>query len=192
MSDLAPAPAFGGMQEVGTGKGITVRLRHISLVSVLARRNAGAALADKAQTEFALTLPPGPQRYVAGGMSVLGIGPARWIFLRAGLAPNFAAELSAALGEFASISDHSDGYALFELSGLQVRHLLAKGVPLDLDPAVFAETDVAVTSIAHIGAIIWRCNGCFIIAVFRSYAGSFWHWLAASAAEFGLEILESQ
>jgi sarcosine oxidase gamma subunit len=24
--------------------------------------------------------------------------------------------------------------------------------------------------------------------VFRSYAGSFWHWLSASAAEFGLIV----
>jgi sarcosine oxidase subunit gamma len=46
-----------------------------------------------------------------------------------------------------------------------------------------------VTVIAHIGAIVWQGGeNRFAIAVFRSYAGSFWHWLAASAAEFGLEV----
>ena len=50
--------------------------------------------------------------------------------------------------------------------------------------------DVAVTVIAHVGAVVWRRNGCFAFAVFRSYAGSFWHWLAASAAEFGLTVVE--
>jgi sarcosine oxidase subunit gamma len=67
-----------------------------------------------------------------------------------------------------------------------VRDALAKGVPVDLHPTVFTD-DVAVTIISHIGAIVWQsAPDRFSIAIFRSYAQSFWHWLAASAAEFGL------
>jgi heterotetrameric sarcosine oxidase gamma subunit len=63
-----------------------------------------------------------------------------------------------------------------------------KGVPIDLHPAAFAD-DVAVTVIAHIGAIVWQsAPDHFSIAIFRSYAGSFWHWRAASAAEFALIV----
>ena len=76
---------------------------------------------------------------------------------------------------------------MFEISGPEARRALAKGVPLDLE--MFGENDAAVTAIAHIGAIIWKSGPeRFVIAVFRSFAASFWHWLHASAAEFGLEV----
>jgi sarcosine oxidase gamma subunit len=59
---------------------------------------------------------------------------------------------------------------------------------LDLHPDVFTG-NVAVTVIAHIGAIVRQCAPeRFAIAVFRSYAGSFRHWLNASAAEFGMAV----
>jgi hypothetical protein len=46
-------------------------------------------------------------------------------------------------------------------------------------------------NIAHIGAIVWQsAPGRFSFAVFRSYAGNIWHWLAASAAEVGLTVEE--
>jgi len=118
----------------------------------------------------------------ANGVTALGIGPGRWLFL--GSTPEQLAPLSG----LASLSDHSDGYAVFELWGPKIRETLAKGVPVDLHPTVFTD-DVAVTVIAHIGAIVWQsAPDRFSIAIFRSYAGSFWHWLAASAAEFGLTV----
>jgi sarcosine oxidase subunit gamma len=92
----------------------------------------------------------------------------------------------ASLRDMASLSDHSDGYAVFEIWGPAARAALAKGVPVDLHPESFTD-DVAVTVIAHIDAIVWRASqDQFAIAVFRSYAESFWYWLTASAAEFGL------
>ena len=95
------------------------------------------------------------------------------------------------LGDAASLSDHSDGYALFEVWGPRVRDGLAKGVPVDLHPECFTD-DVAVTVVAHIGAIVWQSGpDRFTLAVFRSYAGSFWHWLSASAAPFGLVVEHS-
>ena len=69
--------------------------------------------------------------------------------------------------------------------------MLAKGAPLDMRE--FSEDAAAVTAIAHIGAIIWKSAPERVaIAVFRSYAGSFWHWLSASAAEFGLSLEQSE
>jgi sarcosine oxidase subunit gamma len=191
MSELPAIPAFQGLSPVGEGGGVTVRLRDLSVVSVLARKDRGASLAQKMLSEFALELPDGPRRSAAGGLSVLGVGPGRWFCLRDRSGPEFAAELQAALGSMASISDHSDGYAVFEIKGPATLKVLAKGVPLDLHPSVFAADSVAVTVIAHIGATVWRCNGSFMIAVFRSYAGSFWHWLSASAAEFGLDTVKT-
>jgi len=176
MPDLAAAPAFTGMTAIGSGGGVTVRLRDdLTVVAVLARKGADVAAA--------LGIADGPRHSRAGALTSLGIGPGRWLLL--GQKPEALREKLAGL---ASLSDHSDGYAVFEVSGPCVREGLAKGVPLDLHPAVFTDA-VAVTAIAHIGAIIWQCGeNRFAIAVFRSYAGSFWHWLAASAAQFGLEV----
>jgi heterotetrameric sarcosine oxidase gamma subunit len=176
MAELIATPAFAGMENTGSGGGVCAALRQCSIVSVLARKGQAQALMDK------MSVVDAPRRSGASGMTALGIGPGRWLFLHQ------TAEQLAPLSGMASLSDHSDGYAVFELWGPKVRDTLAKGVALDLHPAVFTDT-VAVTIIAHIGAIVWQSDpDRFSIAIFRSYAGSFWHWLAASAAEFGLVV----
>jgi sarcosine oxidase subunit gamma len=176
MSELTATPAFSGMAGIGSGDGVRVTLRQYAIVSVLARTGQIQALMDKTGVVDA------PRRSGASGITALGIGPGRWLFF--GQTMDQLAPLSA----LASLSDHSDGYAVFEVWGPRVRDALAKGVPLDLHPSVFTD-GVAVTLIAHIGAIVWQsAPDRFSIAVFRSYAVSFWHWLAASAAEFGLGV----
>jgi sarcosine oxidase subunit gamma len=163
------------MKSIGGGGGVSVRLRDdLIIVSVLARKDQGQALAARCGLRDA------PKISVTGGVTALGVGPARWLFLGQSM------EELASLRDMASLSEHSDGYAVFEIWGPAARAALAKGVPVDLHPDSFTD-DVAVTVIAHIDAIVWRpSQDRFAIAVFRSYAGSFWHWLSASAAEFGL------
>jgi heterotetrameric sarcosine oxidase gamma subunit len=191
MSELMTQPAFGGMKTVSPpisapGAGVQVRLMRPAMVSVLARKDKKSALREEAKSTFGLDLFDAPMRGSAGAITALGLGPGRWLFL--GAAPD---ALQAAFTGLASLSDHSDGYAVFEIRGSAVRRTLAKGVPLDLE--LFKDTDVAVTSVAHIGAIVWRNDdGGWIIAVFRSYAASFWHWLEASAGEFGLAVEGSE
>jgi sarcosine oxidase subunit gamma len=178
MSDLAAAPAFAGMKTIGSGGGVHAALRQYSIVSVLARKGHADALMQKSG------LTDAARRSGANGVTALGIGPGRWLFLGQDL------DQLASLQGLASVSDHSDGYAVFELWGPNVRDTLAKGVPLDLHPSVFTD-HVAVTVIAHMGAIVWQsAPDRLSIAIFRSYAASFWHWLSASAAEFGL-VLEA-
>jgi heterotetrameric sarcosine oxidase gamma subunit len=176
MSDLIAAPAFAGMKDVGSGGGVCVALRKYPIVSVLVRKGQAQALMDKTGVLDVA------RKSGAGDITALGIGPGRWLFVGQTL------DQLAPLSGMASLSDHSDGYAVFEMWGPKVREILAKGVPVDLHPAVFTG-DVAVTIIAHVGAIVWQsAPERFSIAVFRSYAGSFWHWLATSAAEFGLVV----
>ena len=176
MRELAATPAFSGMRAAGNGDGVCIALRHYPIISVLARKGQAQALMERTG------IVDGPRQSGADGVSALGIGPGRWLFLHQTL------DQLAVLSDLASLSDHSDGYAVFEMWGPNVRSVLAKGVPVDLHPAVFSD-DVAVTVIAHIGAIVWQSGpNRFSIAIFRSYAASFWHWLAASAAEFGLNL----
>jgi sarcosine oxidase subunit gamma len=178
MSELIPVSAFTSMENVGSGDGVHVVLLEHAIVSVLARKGQVQALIDK------FGIVDAPRQSGANGIIALGTGPGRWLFLGATFGQ--LADLSG----LASFSDHSDGYAVFKIWGPNVREVLAKGVPIDLHPAVFTD-NVAVTVIAHVGAIVWQsAPDCFSIAVFRSYAGSFWHWLAVSAAEFGLTVKE--
>jgi sarcosine oxidase subunit gamma len=179
MSELTAAPALSGLKNIGSGAGVRAALRQRDIVSVLARKNQVQTLMEKTGIVDAA------RQSGAGGITALGIGPGRWLFLDSPL------QQLASLSELASLSDHSDGYAVFEVCGPKARAALVKGVPVDLHPDVFTDT-VAVTVIAHIGAIVWQsAPERFSIAVFRSYAGSFWHFLSASAAEFGLVVEES-
>jgi sarcosine oxidase subunit gamma len=71
---------------------------------------------------------------------------------------------------------------------------LAKILPIDLDERAFEPGKVASTAASHVGTTLWRLEDAadgspvFEIVMFRSFAGSFWHSLAASAAEFGLVV----
>ncbi len=176
MPELHASPAIQDLKSVGEGAVVRARLCPSQpIVSVLARKDRNFA------AEFGIA--DAPKQSSFNGKTVLGIGPGRWLFLGQPLE-----DLASSLQDAASLSDHSDGYALFEVWGPRVRDVLAKGVPLDLHPDSFSD-HVAVTVVAHIGAILWR-NGpdSFTLAVFRSYASSFWHWLSASAAPFGLVV----
>ncbi len=187
LEGLAKPGRFGAVQDA---VGVRISVRDELEIASVAMRD-GVRDAFEARTQALLSFAPkdGPVRWGNGHTSALGIGPGRWLFLRRDGHGSFSTRLAAALAPLASVSDHSDGYVTFRIEGDCARRALAKGVPLDLHPAAFADDRVAVTLIAHIGAVAWREGEQFHIAVFRSYAKSFWHWLSASAAEFGAELV---
>ncbi len=184
---LARLGRFGAVKDAA---GVRISVRDdLEIASVAVRAGARDAFDARASALLSFAPKDGPIRSGDGDTSALGIGPGRWLFLRRGGRGDFAARLAAELAPLASVSDHSDGYVVFRIEGDCARRALAKGVPLDLHPAAFAEDGVAVTLVAHIGAVVWREEKQFHIAVSRSYVGSFWHWLSASAAEFGAELV---
>jgi sarcosine oxidase subunit gamma len=100
--------------------------------------------------------------------------------------------LRAACGGHAAIVDQSHAGMLLNATGRRIRDALAKGLPIDLDPRAFGIGHAAVTAVAHVGVHLWQINELptYRLLIPRSYAGSFWHWLSASAAEYGLEVDE--
>jgi sarcosine oxidase subunit gamma len=79
------------------------------------------------------------------------------------------------------------------IAGPRARVTFAKGLSIDLDPSAFAVGHVASSILAHIAVTIWRTDETsYDTAVPRSFAGDFWHWLAESAAEFGLAVSGSE
>ncbi len=188
LSHTHPVPA-GHHGRPGT-PGVVGRWRADVAIATLAARPGGeAALAAAVQAAFGLTLPAGPKAVTAHGVSVLGLGPQRWLVL-APQRPTLAAELAGLNGGVAT--EQSDGYAVLDLHGPELRAMLAKLVAVDLDPAVFAPGDVVVSSLAHIGAVLWQTDAApaYRLLVGTSFAAAFSHTLLAAAAEYGLDLGE--
>jgi sarcosine oxidase subunit gamma len=76
------------------------------------------------------------------------------------------------------------------LSGPRARDVLAKGLPVDLDPRAFPLGSAATSTISLMGVQLWQADDMpsYDIAIFRSVSHSFWRWLTASAAEYGYEV----
>lgn len=163
----------------------------LGLATVLERRGRQAELQQRVRERFGIEMPRGPRRLAVNGTAFIATGPGAWLATCEGAGNNFAPRLREQLGDLASISDQSDGYAVLRISGPYVRHALCKLVPIDLHPRAFEIGNVAGTVAAHISVILWRLeNGSggaavFELACYRSFADSFGSALTASAAEFG-------
>jgi len=128
---------------------------------------------------------------VGRGVTFLWVAPAQWLVEAAAGEQQLEEFLSNAFGRLASICEQSDSRIVLEVAGPRVRDVLAKGLPIDLHPERFGAGDVAVTAVAHVGVQLRQTTDApsYRLAVVRSYFGSFWHWLASSAAEFGCEVV---
>jgi sarcosine oxidase subunit gamma len=170
---LAETPFAGLLKPAGDKRdpGVTIReIRHLQIATVIARGPV-PGLIDL------------PRRSMRNGTEYLGVGPGKWLAFGP-VAPDIAAS--------ASVIDQSGGYGVLEISGRDAVATLEKGIGVDLHPREFAPDAVAVTAIAHMGVILWRGTGdAFRLAVFRSNAASFWHWLETSAALFGMRIAKN-
>jgi heterotetrameric sarcosine oxidase gamma subunit len=195
---LTPRSGLEGLADPGrhgatAGKpGVWIRRRaDLALVTVMARKTAQEPLIRRVRDLYALDLPAKPRRVAAGPYAFVWAGAQRWLATAEGEdGHGFAARLRHELAGLASVVDQSDGFAVIRIGGPKARSALAKGVPVDLYPRVFAAGDVAVTAAAHIGVHLWQLDDApaYDVAVFRSYAAAFWRWLVDSAAEFGVVV----
>jgi sarcosine oxidase subunit gamma len=182
-SGILPAGDFG---RTGADAGLRIDLREEPAVaSLLVSPNGSAAAAASLTLQFGLPLPDVGKAVTTGDATIVWAGLDQYLLVHE-TAMDLAA-LAAALGPTAALADQSDARAILRLSGPKVRAVLAKGCPLDLHPSAFRRGDAAVTAIAHVGVQIWQVDEApvYDVAITRSYARSFAHWLTAAAAEFG-------
>jgi len=187
-ADIAQAGQIGVAGSAGV---IATLLDGFGLATLIAAPGGTAALSRAVEARLGIALPATPKIVSGASHDAIWSGPDQWL-LRAATRDGFTNFLEA-LSAQAAVSDQSDARAAVRLSGPHVRDVLAKGVMLDLHPSTFAVSDVALTSIAHIGVHLWRLTdgpdgSVFEIMVTRSMVGSFWSWFAASAAEFGCRV----
>jgi methylglutamate dehydrogenase subunit D len=205
VADLAlkARPALSGVPTVGRhGRtdgpaGLVVRERiGLSFASVIARKGQLEALVTLARSAYGLDLPRVPLRVsalLADGRQIAFVwaGPAQWLAICEGV-DDFERELVAAFGIRAMIAEQGDGRCVLRLGGPKARQVLAKGLPIDLDARVFKPGDVALSIAAHVNVHVWQLDEAptYEMSVMRSFAGSFWSWLATSAAEFGYDVAD--
>lgn len=169
--------------------GVTVSpLDDLGLATVMARNGALAELARLLSASHGIDLPARPIVAAGGALSLVWAGPEQWLAVSHDR--SIARRLADELAGLASVADQSDGRAVLRIGGPRARAALAKGCPLDLHPRAFGPGDTAVTAIAHVGVQLWQLDDAptYELAVPRSMAKSFWTWLSASAAEFGLVV----
>jgi heterotetrameric sarcosine oxidase gamma subunit len=179
--------------EASTAAGVTISVRNdLGCATVMVRRGAQEQLTQRVKAAYGIELVAGPRRAASGAIAFLGIGPATWLATQDNGGNGISFSLKQAVGDAGSVADQTDGYVIYRMSGPRIRQTLAKGFSIDLHDDAFAPGAVAVTIVAHIGAIIWRLDDLpdglpvFEIAVFRSLVESFRRWFDDSGAEFGL------
>jgi methylglutamate dehydrogenase subunit D len=158
-------------------------------VATLMSRGDNAALSARIAVQFGVHLSSGPTRVAGAETAFVGTGPGVWLACREAAAAGWAAELTTKVSGLASVSDQSRGYAVLRFNGPAARDLLSRGAFIDFHPSTFGPGSAAVTAIAHIGVILWQLDDtpAYEVALFRSYAASFWHWIETACAAAGVE-----
>lgn len=192
-SGIAGLAASGRYGKLDGGAGVTISERiGLGLATVAARKGQARSLQDRVREAYGVDLPQTSRVVVGRDVSFVGYGPGQWLAVSETLASEaLARDLAERLKGLASISDQSSGRTVIRVSGTRARDVLAKGLPIDLDPRVFPLGSAATSTISLMGVQLWQADDTrsYDIAVFRSLSESFWRWLAASAAEFGYEVV---
>jgi sarcosine oxidase subunit gamma len=182
---------LGNLPSKGAASDVRIEERlDLGLATVMSRAE-DRALAERIHGEFGLALPSTPRRVSNGRRAFVGIGPGVWLAVFEEAGPLMASELASSLKELASVSDQTSAYAVLRISGASACDVLSRGAFIDFDPSVFGPGSAAVTTISHVGVTIWQVDETptFEVALFRSYAGSFWHWLEVTCAALGVGLV---
>lgn len=158
MADLAPRGPFEGFGlPLEAGRCRLAALPEVPRVAVAPFAGREAAVAAC----LGQPLPP------PGGTSALGAGRIVWagagLWLVEGAAP-------AGLDEVAAVSDQTDAWARLALGGADAGAVLARLVPLDLDPGVFPAGRAARTLLRHVPLLLVAAGAGFELLVPRSCA----------------------
>ena len=193
LSALAGVATPGRFGKAGGEPGVVIQeLAGLGLATVAARKGQVAALKAAVAGAYGVELPESARVAQGSNVSFVGYGPGQWLAVSESLADeSLARDLAQRLKGLASISDQSGGRTVLRISGPRARDVLAKGLPIDLDPRAFPLGSAATSTISLMGVQLWQMDDTrsYDIAVFRSVSHSFWRWLTASAAEYGYEVV---
>ena len=134
-----------------------------------------------------IALFPGGEKAVAKGLKTLGLAfpaPGTWTgkgdarIVWTGRDQAFLMGVAAPALEGAAVTDQSDGWAGFSLSGPGAESVLSRLVPLDLRVSAFPEGRTARSGLNHMSMVLMRVGPeAFWLFTFRSMARTTWHEL---------------
>lgn len=194
--DLSPRSALCDLAAVGrigsdapTAGVVACERAGLSLATVTLRRGGRESCRAALAKHFAVELPAVQRITYGQDLALAWSGPEQF-FAVAPRGTDIEARLRDACGGRASVVDQTGGRFALRLGGARVRDALAKGVAIDLHPRAFATGDTAVTMLGHVVVQIWQVDAqpTYDLVGPRAVAGDVWHWLAASAAEYGLDV----
>jgi heterotetrameric sarcosine oxidase gamma subunit len=195
---LHPVSALSGIavpgryvKDEGEPSVVITELTGLGLATVACRKGRPSALGAAVRKAYGVDLPASSRVAQGAAVSFIGYGPGQWLAVSEALSNEaLAGDLAAKLQGLASVSDQSGGRTVLRIGGNRARDVLAKGLPIDLDPRAFPLGSAATSAISHIGVQLWQADDTrsYDLAIFRSLSESFWRWLTASAAEFGYEV----
>lgn len=176
----------------GADPDTAVAIREVTdcaLVQIVARKGQAAALCRRLEPVLGATVSGKP--LTAAGdraLTLCATGPLElWALSETQSEAALLGILGDAAKEAAYLYGQSHGRVVLRLSGARAPDVLAKGCPLDLHPSAFPAPGAGHTSIEKMPVlVVKRDDGpTFDLAVGRSYARSFAHWLCEAAREFG-------
>jgi methylglutamate dehydrogenase subunit D len=184
---LAAQSAFTHWKAIKTAN-LSIDVRdHLTIASLAANAGKSGVLKATIRAAYGADLPTTPERIEAKGIAFIWYGPDQWLAVaERDNGRDLETELKKITAGLAAVVDQSDGRAVIRISGPRARDVLAKGMPIDLHPRAFKANGVAITHASHIGVILWQAGPepTYEIAMFRSFADSFTHWLTDAAAEY--------
>lgn len=167
MPDLIAKPALDAAPV--TKAGVTLAIVDPGPITSVALFPGGAKVAAKGLKTLGLTFPD-PNTFTAKG-------PARLVWT--GREQAFLMGTPVPPLEGAAITDQTDGWAGFSLSGPGAEAVLARLVALDLRAAVFPEGRATRAGLNHMALILLRTGAeAFELYTFRSMARTAWHELS--------------
>jgi len=181
---LKPMSAFSHLDPLSTPSLTVAPREDLTMASFAAGKDQVQAVMATIKSAYGVDLPRRPARVSGKGIAFVWAGPDQWLAVaERGANRDMERELKSLLSGMASVVDQSDGRVVVRVSGPLSRQVLAKGIPIDLHPRAFGANAAAITHASHIGVIMWQLEDAstFELAMFRSYADSFAHWLIETA-----------
>jgi len=180
-------PLGGANPRVETFAGLTITERaDVALASIACRRDRGAEFNSAAEALFGFALP-GPGRIAASTpYAAIWTGPEQW-FVEAPMATHedIARMLKDKLGDAASVTELTDGWARFEVEGARLAGVFERLCEVDL--RLMQAGQARHTVIEHLGCLVMCRVALTAITVLgpRSAARSLRHAMAAAAGSVG-------
>lgn len=184
MHKLKATTALGADRpQVDQFDGLTIAERpDFALASLAARQGEEGDCAARASAYLGFELPPVGQGALAAPFSAFWMGPEQWMIA----APHdshedLAETLKQAIGDAGSVSEQTDGWCRFDLTGDGLSAVMERLCNVDL--TAMAAGDARRVRLEHLGCFIWCLEPGQAVAVLgpRSSAASLHHALVAAA-----------